>query len=96
MPKQQREKTNYPGVYYIEGTSADGNSEKIFYIHYRKDGKLIEEKAGRQFKDDMTPAKATKIRTQRSRGTGRPIRNAGKCQAVSGSLDNESDCGKNT
>jgi hypothetical protein len=30
---------------------------------YRKNGKLIEEKAGRQFKDDMTPAKATRIRT---------------------------------
>lgn len=68
MPKQQRYKTNYPGVFFIEGTSAGGKSERIYYIVYRKHAKLIEEKAGRQFKDDMTPARASKIRTQRIEG----------------------------
>jgi integrase len=68
MPKQQRYKTNYPGVFFIEGTSAGGKPERIYYIVYRKHGKLIEEKAGRQFKDDMTPARASKIRTQRIEG----------------------------
>jgi integrase len=68
MPKQQRHKTKYPGVYYIDGTSMDGKSERIFYITYRKQGKLIEEKAGRQFKDDMTAAKAAKLRTQKIEG----------------------------
>jgi|UniRef100_A0A7V6A465 integrase len=68
MPKQQRFKTKYPGVYFIEGTSADGRPERIYYIVYRKQGKLIEEKAGRQFKNDMTPARAARIRTQRIEG----------------------------
>lgn len=68
MPKQQRFKTKYPGVYFIEGTSADGRPERIYYIIYRKQGKLIEEKAGRQFKNDMTPARAARIRTQRIEG----------------------------
>ena len=68
MPKQQRFKTKYPGVYFIEGTSTDGRPERIYYIVYRKHGKLIEEKAGRQFKNDMTPARAARIRTQRIEG----------------------------
>jgi integrase len=68
MPKQPRVKTRYPGVYYIEGTSMNGRSEKLYYIHYRKNGKLIEEKAGRQFKDDMTAAKAAKLRTLKIEG----------------------------
>ena len=37
--------------------------EKIYYIYYRKKGKVITEKAGRQFKDAMTPAKASNIRS---------------------------------
>ena len=57
MPSLKRYKTKYPGVYYIEGTSTlTGKKEKIYYVIYRKDGKLIEEKAGRQLEDNMTPA----------------------------------------
>jgi integrase len=37
-------------------------------MRYRKDGKMIEEKAGRQFQDDMTPARAAGIRTLRIQG----------------------------
>ena len=66
MPILKRIKTNYPGVYFVVGTSTPtGKPEKIYYVRYRKDGKLIEEKAGRQFQDDMTPARASRIRTQR-------------------------------
>jgi len=66
MPTFKRIKTNYPGVYYVVGTStATGKPERIYYVRYRKDGKLIEEKAGRQFQDDMTSARASRIRTQR-------------------------------
>jgi integrase len=66
MPAKERFKTKYPGVYYIEGESiGSAKSERIFYIIYRKDGKLIEEKAGRQFQDDMTPARAANLRTQK-------------------------------
>ena len=63
MPKQDRIKTKYPGVYYI----AKGK-EKVFYIVYYLNRKKIEEKAGRQFADDMTAAKAAGIRAERSKG----------------------------
>jgi len=56
-------------VYYIIGTAiSTGKPEKIYYIRYRKDGKEIEEKAGRQFEDDMTPARAAQRRTKRIEG----------------------------
>ena len=49
MPIQKRHSTNCIGVHYIEGTSLDGKrSEKIYLIRYRKEGKAVEEKAGRQ------------------------------------------------
>ncbi len=66
MPRQQRHKTNYPGVYYIEGTTTTSSKpEKIFYISYRKEGRKIEEKAGRQIQNGMTAAKASQMRAQR-------------------------------
>lgn len=50
MPSLKRMKTNYPGVFYIEGVAVgSGKPEKILYIRYRKARKMIEEKAGRQF-----------------------------------------------
>ena len=67
MPAKGRYKTKYAGVYYIEGRGASG-PEKIYYIMYRRNGKLIEEKAGRQYQDDMTPARAAGIRTSRIEG----------------------------
>jgi integrase len=69
MPnKITRVKTDYPGIYYIDGKATDGRPERIYYIVYRKAGKQIEEKAGRQFKDKMTPAKAARLRTKRIEG----------------------------
>jgi len=59
-----RVKTDYPGVFYIFGEGARG-PEKIYYIRYRRNGKMIEEKAGRQFQDDMTPARASEMRSRR-------------------------------
>jgi len=53
---------------------SSGKMEKIFYIRYKKDGKLIEEKVGRQFRDHMTPAKASKIRAERIEGRDLPNR----------------------
>ena len=52
----------------MRGTGANGKPEKIFYIRYRKDGKQIEEKAGRQFQDDMTAARASHSRAERILG----------------------------
>ncbi len=69
MPVKKRIKTAYPGVFFIEGSSiANGKPERIYYVRYRKNGKMIEEKAGRQFQDDMTPARANYIRTQKIQG----------------------------
>lgn len=67
MPKQDRIKTKYPGVYYIVQ-----GKEKVFYVYYRKNGKQIEEKAGRQFANRMSPAKANQMRTARIRGEELP------------------------
>ncbi len=68
MPAQKRNKTDYVGVYFIWGTHrVTGKPEKIFYITYRKNGKLISEKAGRQ-SEDMTPARASQRRALRLAG----------------------------
>ncbi|MGB5217260.1 MAG: tyrosine-type recombinase/integrase [Smithella sp.] len=66
MPKQTRYKTKKEGVYYITS-----GRDKIFYIYYRKDGKQIEEKAGKQ-SGGMTPAKASLKRAIRISGKEMP------------------------
>ena len=67
MPK--RIKTSYPGVFYREARRIGGRgTEKVYYIVFKKNGKLYEEKAGRQFADDMTPARAAGIRSDRIEG----------------------------
>ena len=59
MPVQERFETKYAGVYYIKSKAIGSNkSVKIYYIRYRKNGNMIDEKAGRQYQDDMTPARA--------------------------------------
>jgi len=72
MPAKKRHKTKYPGVYYIVGEGPNGKPEKVYYIRYRKGGKLIEEKAGRQYQDDMTPARAARLRAERMEGKDLP------------------------
>lgn len=66
MPAQKRHKTAYPGVYYI--LTSRPRKERIYYIQYRKAGRLIEEKAGRQYRDDMTPAAAATLRAKKITG----------------------------
>lgn len=70
MAKIQRHSVEgYAGVFYIEANRAGKKGiEKVYYIRYRKNGKLIEEKVGGQFKDNMTPAKASSIRGLRIEG----------------------------
>ncbi|NQU67703.1 MAG: site-specific integrase [Candidatus Marinimicrobia bacterium] len=64
-----RNKTKYPGVYSIKSNvHVAGKQESIYYIRYRKKGKLIEEKVGRQFQDNMTAARANQIRSFRING----------------------------
>ena len=69
-----RVKTKYPGVYYREAERIGGSgTERVYYIVFKKNGKVHEEKAGRQFKDDMTPARAALFRGERIEGK-RPSR----------------------
>lgn len=69
MPIKKRYKTSYPGVHFIEATTVGSTKkERIYYIRYRLNGKMIEEKAGRQYKDDMTPARASRIRSEKIEG----------------------------
>jgi integrase len=68
MPAQKRHKTDYKGVYFIRGTHrVTGKPENIYYIVYRKNGRLIDEKIGRA-SEDMTPARASRQRALRIAG----------------------------
>jgi len=72
MPSKKRNKTKYPGVYWIESTGPNGKPERVYYIRYRRGNKMIEEKAGRQYQDDMTPARAARLRAERMEGKDLP------------------------
>jgi integrase len=73
MPKMKRFKTDYPGVYYVIGEAiATDKEERIYYIRYRKNDKAYDEKAGRQFSDAMTAARAARIRAERIEGKQLP------------------------
>lgn len=65
----KRVRTEYPGVFYREAQRIGGKgTERIYYVVFKKDGKMVEEKAGRQYADDLTPAKAARIRADRIEG----------------------------
>ncbi|MGD1152877.1 MAG: site-specific integrase [Syntrophales bacterium] len=65
----KRFKTEYPGVFYREAGRIGGKGkEKIYYIVFKKDGKVYEEKVGRQYSDNMTTARASRIRADRIEG----------------------------
>jgi len=65
----KRMKTDYPGVFYrMADAITRKGKERVYYILFKQGGKVIEEKAGRQYKDAMTPARAAGIRSQRIEG----------------------------
>lgn len=65
----KRIKTEYPGIFYREAVRIGGKGkEKVFYVVFKKNGKVLEEKVGRQYADDMTAAKANGIRADRIEG----------------------------
>jgi integrase len=65
----KRFKTDYPGVFFRKAARIGGAGlEKVFYIVFKKAGKVYEEKVGRQYADDMTPARAARIRADRIEG----------------------------
>ena len=63
MPKQQRNNTRYSGVYFV----LLANGDQTFFIRYKKDRILIEERAGRK-SQGWTAAKAHRLRTERLAG----------------------------
>ena len=71
----KRIKTNKPGVFYRIGQRIGGNGkEKIFYVIFKKDGKFREEKVGRQYADQMTPARAAIMRSDYIEGRRLPAK----------------------
>lgn len=57
MPK--RISTDYPGVFYREVKRiGKRGTDRIYYVVFKKDGRTVEAKAGSQYRDDMTPARA--------------------------------------
>jgi len=63
MPKQNRQITRYNGVYFVDLA----NGDQTYFMRYKKDGKLIEERAGRK-RQGWTAAKANRLRTERLAG----------------------------
>lgn len=62
----KRFQTKYPGVFFREIDRVGGpGKERCYYIVFKRDGKLFEEKVGKQYADDMTPARAAIIRAER-------------------------------
>jgi len=80
----KRIKTEYPGIFYREAKRIGGRGkERVYYILFKKDGKVYEEKVGRQYADDMTPPKAARIRADRIEGrrkSRQEIREASKAK----------------
>jgi hypothetical protein len=76
----KRFSTNYPGVYYrvVMRSGHPNKTEKMYYASYYKEGKRIETPIGRQYKDDMTPARASLIGGSSSRASASPTRRRGR------------------
>ena len=75
----KRYNTPYTGVFYrLAKKQRRKGQEKVYYIVFQKDGITVEEKVGRQFKDNMTPAKASKIRADCMDGKRLPRREIAK------------------
>jgi integrase len=55
----KRISTDYPGVFFREVKRiGKRGTDRVYYVVYKKDGKTVEAKAGSQYRDDMTPARA--------------------------------------
>jgi len=60
MPRQIRVSTEYSGVYFVKLT----NQDQSFFIRYKRNGKSVEEKAGRS-NQGWNAEKAYQLRTER-------------------------------
>jgi len=64
-----------------------GKKEKVYYVRFRHDGRLIEKKVGCQFQDHMTPARAYQIRCELVKGSGTPNKTSGKEKKLKSSTE---------
>jgi len=64
MPRQIRVSTEYSGVYFVKLA----NHDQSFFIRYKRNGKSVEEKAGRS-NQGWNAEKAYQLRTERMSGT---------------------------
>jgi len=79
--RKRNQVVGYAGIYFVEVPRPAGSGmEKVYYIRYRRGDKLIEEKVGGQYRDNMTAAKAASIRGVRMEG--RETSNAEKRDAA--------------
>ena len=77
-----RQKTKYPGVFFREARRLGGpGTEHVYYVVYKKNGEVKEEKAGRQYADGMTEARANAYRAELIEGK-RETRKAMKARAA--------------
>ncbi|RLC25738.1 MAG: site-specific integrase [Deltaproteobacteria bacterium] len=71
----KRIKTDKPGVFFRLGQRIGGSGkEKIYYVIFKKDGKFREEKVGRQYADQMSPARAAIVRSDYIEGRRLPAK----------------------
>ena len=86
-----RKKTAYPGVFFREVKRVGSTgTERVYYVVFKKDGKVYEEKVGRQYVDAMTPAKASRVRAERIEGkrpSRKEIREANKAKQMAWTID---------
>lgn len=69
MAGTARNKTKYPGVFYRLAKRPNGKGEeKIYYVVFKRQGKVVETKVGGEIRDDMTPARAAKLRADMVEG----------------------------
>jgi integrase len=65
MSATTRHKTKYPGVFFrYSEEGATGETEKVYYAVFKRNGRVVEAKIGGQFRHGMTPAKAAGIRAE--------------------------------
>jgi len=68
MPRQIRFSTEYSGVYFVKLA----NQDQSFFIRYKRNGKSVEEKAGRS-NQGWNAEKAYQLRTERMSGTSAAV-----------------------
>lgn len=74
MPSRKRIRTEYPGVYYVEVPRRGMSGvERVYYVLFRCEGKQYEEVVGAQYRDGMTPLRASRLRGERIESRRTPL-----------------------